>query len=69
MLSTPKSSLGNSTSYVPLFNDWMKNFSVSLTDQTEYTKRLQIFSETHDLIEAHNAGLNMDEKMFSCNYI
>jgi hypothetical protein len=42
--------------YQPIFNDWMTKYSIPISE-TEYQMRLQIFADTHDLIETHNAGL------------
>lgn len=41
--------------YESLFKDWMAQYSVTIPE-TDYHMRLQIFAETHDLIEIHNSG-------------
>lgn len=40
--------------YQPLFQDWMKEYSMNISVM-EYEKRLQIFADTHDLIQTHNS--------------
>lgn len=42
-------------SYEPLFQEWMMQYSLTIPD-TEYNMRLQIFADTHDIIETHNSG-------------
>jgi hypothetical protein len=42
--------------YEPFFNDWMAEYSMTISD-ADYPMRLQIFADTHDVIETHNSGL------------